>query len=450
VRIFKRLLVNSLMSGVTSTFLWFAVTFWVYIETKSVVATGAIGGAFALASAVFGVFFGTFVDRHRKKTVMLVSSSASLTCYAIAAAVYALVGSDDLLQLTNPAFWAFVFAILIGSVAGNLRGIALSTCVSLLVEESARDRANGLVGTMMGISFTITSVFSGLVIGQLGMGWALVFAIALTAVSILHLLPIPVSEADPRHANDHDDDGPKWFDVRGAWVAIRETPGLFGLVLFAAFNNLLGGVFMSLMDAYGLSLVSVEAWGLLFAGTSLGFIVGGLLVAKRGLGPRPMRVILIGNLANWTLCTLFTLRSSIVLMGLGSLMWMTLMPVIESAEQTVLQRAVPFEKQGRVFGFAQTIENAAAPLTSFLIGPIAEVIFMPYMTDGGGVDLIGSWFGVGPERGIALIFTLAGLLGIAATIVAGLSRSYRLLSAHTDDPSIVAGDDRTNEPTLSS
>ena len=61
-------------------------------------------------------------------------------------------------------------------------------------------------------------------------------------------------------------------------------PGLFGLILFAAFNNLLGGVFMSLMDAYGLSLMSVEAWGILFGVISLGFIVGGLVVSKRGLG----------------------------------------------------------------------------------------------------------------------------------------------------------------------
>ena len=61
-------------------------------------------------------------------------------------------------------------------------------------------------------------------------------------------------------------------------------PGLYGLIGFAAFNNLLGGVFMSLMDAYGLSLVSVEAWGILFAVISFGFIVGGMVVVKKGLG----------------------------------------------------------------------------------------------------------------------------------------------------------------------
>src|SRR4051812_21581763 len=45
-RAFRQLVVNTLLSGVTSSFLWFALTFWIYLETKSVVATGIIGGAF--------------------------------------------------------------------------------------------------------------------------------------------------------------------------------------------------------------------------------------------------------------------------------------------------------------------------------------------------------------------------------------------------------------------
>src|SRR5690606_39513784 len=45
---FRKLLLNTLVSGVTSSFLWFALTFWVYLETRSVVATGVIGGSFGL------------------------------------------------------------------------------------------------------------------------------------------------------------------------------------------------------------------------------------------------------------------------------------------------------------------------------------------------------------------------------------------------------------------
>ena len=41
---------------------------------------------------------------------------------------------------------------------------------------------------------------------------------------------------------------------------------------------------MALMDPYGLSLMSVETWGILIAFTSLGFIVGG--IARRAAWPR--------------------------------------------------------------------------------------------------------------------------------------------------------------------
>lgn len=429
--VFKRLLWNALVSGVMSSFLWFAVTFWVYLETRSVLTTSVVGGAFALFSALGGMLFGTFVDHHRKHTSMVVASATALTFYGLAAVQYMLVPDGRLLDLSSAYFWLFVALILAGSVVGNLRAIALSTTVSLLVPEGSRDKANGMIGATMGVSFTITSVLSGFVVGRLGMGWAMGIAVVVTGLALVHLLTIRVQEEMPDR--DPDEARPSAMDFRGAWTIIRKVPGLTGMIGFAAFNNVVGGVFMALMDAYGLSLVSVEVWGALFAVISLGFIAGGMVVARRGLGPRPMRVILMGNLINWSVCTVFAFRSSIVLLAVGMLIWMTLMPAIEAAEQTVLQRVVPFDHQGRVFGFAQTVENAASPLTSFLIGPIAQIVFIPFMDEGGrGAELIGGWFGVGKERGLALIFTLAGLIGVAATFAASRSGWYRRISASTD------------------
>jgi len=63
--------------------------------------------------------------------------------------------------------------------------------------------------------------------------------------------------------------------------------------------GLLGGVFMALMDPYGLELVSVETWGFLWGRISMVFIVGGLIAAREGLGRRPLRLLLAGNLVNW-------------------------------------------------------------------------------------------------------------------------------------------------------
>src|SRR5690606_14704802 len=148
-----------------------------------------------------------------------------------------------------------------------------------------------------------------------------------------------------------------------------------------------------------------------------------------GLGKNPLRTLLTVNVITWIVCSVFTLQSSIWLLAGGMFIWMLLGPYAEAAEHTTLQKVVPLERQGRVFGFAQSIEQSASPLTAFLIGPLTQFYFIPLMTDGAGADTIGSWFGTGPERGIALVFTLAGLLGLLVTILAFNSPQYRQLSA---------------------
>lgn len=86
------------------------------------------------------------------------------------------------------------------------------------------------------------------------------------------------------------------------------------------------------------------------------------------------------------------MNASIILFVIGIVSWMILMPIIEASEQTIVQKVIPYEKQGRVIGFAQSVESAASPLTTFFIGPIAQYIAIPFMTTGAGVTLIGSWF----------------------------------------------------------
>jgi len=104
------------------------------------------------------------------------------------------------------------------------------------------------------------------------------------------------------------------------------------------------------------------------------------------------------------------------------------MPIIEASENTIVQKVIPYDRQGRVIGFTQSIESAASPLTTFFIGPIAQYGAIPFMTTGSGVTLIGSWFGTGDARGMALIFCLAGLLGFVVSIIARVSPPVKMLA----------------------
>lgn len=424
-RTFYAVLGNSLAASLANTFVWFAVTFWVYLQTGSVVATSVMAGVYTGTVALSGVFLGTLVDRYPKKPVMLGSSLTSLLLYALAWGVLVSAPPEAFTEAGSPTLWLFVLVTLFGALVGNLRGIALLTLVTLLVPEGVRDRANGLVGTVNGVAFLAASVLSGVVIGFLGMGWTLALALGLTLLAALHLGGLGLPEAQGARGEPAEQ---QTLDLRGTLRAVRSVPGLLALIFFGTFNNFLGGIFMALMVPYGLSLVSVQVWGALWGFLSLGFIVGGLMVAKRGLGENPLKTLFLVNLVMWTVCVFFTLQASVVLLTVGLFVWLCLVPVAEAAEQTIFQRVIPPTRQGRVFGFAQSLEQAASPVMAFVIGPVAQLVFIPFMTTGQGVRLLGGWFGTGPDRGMALLFSVAGLFGLTVTLLAMRSHAYRTLS----------------------
>ena len=424
-RTFAQVLVNTAVANVTTSYLWFALTFWVYLETRSVLATGIIGGAYMLLIAIFAMLFGTIVDRHRKHAVMLFAGVFTLVTFGIAWAIYSVLPESTLLDLGQPWFWMFSIVILVGAVVENMRNIALSTTVTLLVPQERHANANGLVGTVQGLAFMVTSVFSGLSVGLLGMGWTLFIAIVLSAAALAHLLFLRIPEDAPSRPEGKT----PLIDLRGSITAVRAATGLFALIIFSTFNNFIGGVYMALMDPYGLELFPVEIWGIVLGVTATGFIIGGLLIAKFGLGKNPIRTMLILVIAMGVLGGLFTIRDWWWLYAGGIWIYMMLIPAVEAAEQTVIQKVVPYETQGRVFGFAAAFESAAAPITAFLIAPIAEFLIIPFMDSRAGRDAFGWLLGDGEARGIALVFLIAGLIMVAAAIAAFFTRSYRRISA---------------------
>ena len=422
---FYHVVVNTLIANVTTSYLWFALTFWVYLETKSVLATGIIGGAYMLLVALCSIWFGTVVDHHKKRSVMLFASAFTMIAFLIGALFYVVIPNDSLLSLNQPWFWLFAGIILIGAVVENMRNIALSTIVTLLVEKDKRANANGLVGTVQGLGFIVTSVFSGLSIGLLGMGWTIVIACVLTALAFVHMLFIKIPEKGVAHDPELKN---KQVDLRGSIAAIAVVPGLFGLLFFSMFNNFIGGSYMALMDPYGLTLFSVEMWGIIFGVAGTGFVIGGIAIAKFGLGKKPINTLLLAVIAMGMLGALFTIREWGWLYIAGIWLYMTLIPIIEATEQTVIQRVVPYERQGRVFGFAQALESSAAPITAFLVAPLAEFIIIPFMNSDSGKSQLGWLLGDGEARGIALVFLVSGLLLALAALLAFGSKTYRHIS----------------------
>lgn len=423
-RTFMGILANTALANVTTSYLWFALTFWVYLETRNVIATGVVGGAYMLLIALSSISFGTFVDRYRKLAVMRFAAAFTLVMFVLSGVMFLLTPSSSLLDLAQPWFWVFVMVVLIGAVVENMRNIALSTTVTILIEPDRRANANGLVGMVQGLMFIVTSVLSGLSVGLLGMGWTIGAALVLTALAFAHLLTLRMPEEVRAAATDAHGG----FDLRGSLAAVLAISGLFALILFSTFNNFIGGVYMALMDPYGLEMFPVELWGIFSAIGFTGILVGGALIGKFGLGANPLRTLLVAVVLMGVLGAVFTLREWPWLYIAGIWAYLVLVPFVEAAEQTVIQQVVPLQRQGRVFGFAMALESAASPVTAFLIAPIAQFWIIPYARSADGAAQLAPLLGEGTSRGIALVFLVAGAIMVVAALLAFLTPVYRRVS----------------------
>src|SRR3989344_2487088 len=193
MKTFYKLLAVALLTTTTNNFVWFALTYWVYLETKSVISTSTTGGIWLVTAALSSIWFGAVVDRYKKKHAMLGSSVATLILFIIGFIVLKTNPDSVFTSVNSPTLWVFALMLLFGIIAGSIYQIAIPTLVAVIVPKDKRDRANGMFGTVIGISFAITSVASGLVLAYGGMYWILVTAIICTLIAIvfLSLITIP-------------------------------------------------------------------------------------------------------------------------------------------------------------------------------------------------------------------------------------------------------------------
>jgi hypothetical protein len=100
---------------------------------------------------------------------------------------------------------------------------------------------------------------------------------------------------------------------------------------------------------------------------------------------------------------------------------------------TLWQRKIRPELQGRVFALKDTLATALMPIGTLAFSPIAEYWLEPNLGRGGAwAGALGKIVGVGPGRGIGLLFIASNLLCFPIIVLALLSK--RLRRVDTDIP----------------
>lgn len=115
------------------------------------------------------------------------------------------------------------------------------------------------------------------------------------------------------------------------------------------------------------------------------------------------------------------LRPNVILIAVGAFTFFVGVPVMQATTQALLQNQVPIGLQGRVFSLKRMMALSASAVAYSAAGPLADKVFEPLMQAGHPVaDAFGVLTGVGPGRGIALMFVLLGLLTVAMSVSGAL------------------------------
>jgi len=131
---------------------------------------------------------------------------------------------------------------------------------------------------------------------------------------------------------------------------------------------------------------------------------------------------------------LIGLQPSVLTIAIASFLYYASQPIVNGSEQAIWQSKVPLEVQGRVLATRRAIEMSAGPIAYLAAGPLADHVFEPLLASGGPLaSSVGPIMGVGPGRGIGLLFVVLGLVPIVAAIWGYLSPRVRLIEDELAD-----------------
>jgi MFS family permease len=367
---------------------------------------------------------GALVDRWDRRRVMILSDAGAGAC-TLALALLLASGS---LQL-----WQIYLLMALSSSFGALQWPAYSAATTLLVAKEQLGRASGMVQMAEATGSILAPILAGTLVGVIGVpGVMLVdFATFLFAVSTLMLVRIP---RPPVTESGKESRGSLLREAGYGWTYIRARSGLLSLLVFFAATNFFGSMVGVLIQPMMLSFTSPAVMGRAFSAAGVGMLAGSLTISAWGGPKRKVFGILAFEFISGLGMVVVGLRASATLIAAAGFVVLFTMPITNACSQAIWQRKVAPDVQGRVFAVRRMIAWSTMPLAYLIAGPLADRIFIPLLVEGGALaDSVGRLLGVGPGRGIGLLFVVMGIFVSLACLAGALYPRLRRVELELPD-----------------
>lgn len=392
-RVFAIIWTGQFLSILTSSIVNFAIVLWLSMETGSAEVLAFAAIAAMLPQSVLGLFTGIFIDRWKRKRVMIMADSFIAFCTLILAVLFYL----DVAKLGH------IYVLLaLRSVGSAFHSPAMQASVPLLAPKSELIRIAGINQIIQSACNIAGPALGALFISMMKMTNILLLDVVGAAFACISLLfvKIPDPDQETREKDIH-----LWKEAKEAITEVRRQKGLpwlFILAVSATFFIMPVSVLFPLMtlnhfsgNAFQVSLVEV-AWG------------GGALLGGAFLGLKKFRLNEI-TLINWMYILLgfaFLFSGVLPVSGYIGFVILTAFAGISgslymASFTTVVQTRIDPAVMGRVFSFY---------ISASLLPSMVGLLSTGFLADSIG---IGNTFIIGG--------TVVGLIGVLSFFVPSIS-----------------------------
>jgi len=362
-----------------------ALLWFVYELTGSAFKMTVIGLLQTIPPLVFGPLIGVYLDRMKKKPVMIWVDLIRMGLVMLIPLLYAMGA------LTLERLYVLVFAT---SIVSTVFGPALASAVPLLVPRAHLTAANALVQSTTNIGLLIGPAVSGVGIAMIGAHNVLYLDAATFMVSALCLMPIRLHETLQARARLADRATILQDLLVGFRFVFVQHRTVLLLMLTAALYSLGASAFVFLLPVFATQLLDASAveLGWLWSSLGIGMLAASAWLAWINQGDFQNRLRLISAalaVGAVAVCTLGMLQAPVMAAALiivfgGSTAVFT--PVVWA----MLQELTPKPLLGRVFTTFSTGAMASAMAGMAGFGWVADAIGPAASLVGIGVLLLGT------------------------------------------------------------
>jgi DHA3 family macrolide efflux protein-like MFS transporter len=400
-------IVSILASGMTQ----FALTIWMYNQTKSALALGLMQVFFITPFLLISPIAGVMVDRYNRKLMMMVSDMVA----ALGTFMVLILWSQGALQ-----FWyLYIVSALIG-IGNAFQWPAYSAAITTMVSKEQYGRANGLMGLMESGPGVFSPLLAGALLPVVGLTGILLFDVATFFLALGALLVVYVPQP-PKTVEGQKESGKFLKEAAYGFTYIFQRPSLLGLQLIFLFGNLFSGIGFTLISPMILASTgsSPSALAAVNTAAAIGGVVGGIAISIWGVLKRKVHGVLLGWLLSGIGFSLFALGHGLVAWVVVALLTTMISPLINASNQAIWQAKVAPDVQGRVFSARRLIAWATNPISPIIAGGLADFWLTPAMQSSTVMAAtFGPVFGTSAGSGMSLLIFFCGL-GISITGVAG-------------------------------